>query len=58
MSRITRFAARDPGPAARVAGFMAHLRLNGYRLGVAETETALAALAVVRRPSPTRRAGR
>lgn len=52
MSRITRFAARDPGPAARVVGFMAHLRLNGYRLGVAETETALAALAMVRASIP------
>lgn len=43
----TRFAARDAGPAARVAGFMAHLRLNGFRLGVAETELALAALGQV-----------
>lgn len=43
----TRFAARDDGPAARVAGFMAHLRLNGFRLGVAETELALAALGQV-----------
>jgi uncharacterized protein with von Willebrand factor type A (vWA) domain len=30
---------------ARVAGFMGHLRANGFRLGIAETETALAALA-------------
>ncbi len=44
MSRVTRFATRDPGPAARVAGFIAHLRGNGLRLGVGETETALAAL--------------
>lgn len=44
MSRITRFAARDTGPAARMAGFMTHLRDNGLRLGVGETETALAAL--------------
>ena len=43
----TRFAARDDGPAARVAGFMAHLRLNGFQLGVAETELALAALTQV-----------
>lgn len=43
----TRFAARDDGPAARVAGFMAHLRLNGFSLGVAETELALAALGQV-----------
>ena len=44
MSRVTRFAARDPGPAARLVGFMAHLRTHGFRLGVAETETALRAL--------------
>lgn len=44
--RVTRFAARDAGPVARVAGFMAHLRANGFRLGIAETETALAALAL------------
>jgi uncharacterized protein with von Willebrand factor type A (vWA) domain len=43
---VTRFAARDAGPVARVAGFMAHLRANGFRLGLAETETALAALAL------------
>jgi len=41
---VTRFAARDAGPVARIAGFMAHLRGNGFRLGIAETETALAAL--------------
>lgn len=44
-SRATRFAARDSGPAARVAGFIAHLRDNGFLLGVAEAGTALAALA-------------
>ncbi len=44
MSRITRFAARDPGPAARMTGFVAHRRDNGLRLGVGETQTALAAL--------------
>ncbi|NBE07755.1 vWA domain-containing protein [Paragemmobacter ruber] len=43
---VTRFAARDPGPVARVAGFMAHLRDNGFRLGIAEAEVAMAALAV------------
>ncbi|MEM1074401.1 MAG: VWA domain-containing protein [Pseudomonadota bacterium] len=47
MSRITRFAGRDPGPTARMAGFMAHLRENGLRLGVAETELALSALSHV-----------
>lgn len=52
MSRVTRFAARDPGPAARVAGFLAHLRLNGLRLGVQETETALRALGAVAAHDP------
>ena len=47
MSKVTRFSARDPGPAARVSGFMAHLRAHGFRLGVAETETAMRALSVV-----------
>ncbi len=44
MTKVTRFAGRDPGPAARVAGFMGHLRLHGFRLGVSETAAALAAL--------------
>lgn len=52
MSRISKFAARDPGPAARVAGFMAHLRDHGFRLGVGETETALAALGSVQAADP------
>ena len=47
MTRVTKFAARDPGPAARVSGFLAHLRMNGLRLGVSETDTALRALAEV-----------
>lgn len=58
MSRITKFAARDPGPTARLVGFMAHLRENGMRLGVGETNTALAALTHVEAANPdeTRRA--
>jgi len=44
MSRVTRFAARDPGPAARVVGFIAHLRENGLQLGVSEADLSLAAL--------------
>lgn len=52
MTRVTRFAGRDPGPAARVAGFIAHLRNNGLRLGVAEADMALAALAEVKAISP------
>ena len=47
MSRVTKFASRDPGPVARVAGFIAHLRENGLRLGVAEAGVALSALAEV-----------
>ena len=58
MSRVSKFAARDPGPAARISGFMAHLRENGLRLGVAEAETALEALTCVdaARPDAVRRA--
>ncbi|MCG7493282.1 VWA domain-containing protein [Thalassobius sp. Cn5-15] len=47
MSRVTRFAARDPGPAARVVGFMAHLRDNGMKLGVTEADLSLTALTQV-----------
>ncbi len=53
MSRVTKFAARDPGPAARLAGFIAHLRSNGMRLGVAEADLALNALAEVDAVAPT-----
>ncbi len=52
MSPITRFASRDPGPTARVAGFIAHLRGNGLRLGVAEVDLALAALSEVNAIAP------
>lgn len=53
MSKVTRFTAADPGPAARVSGFMAHLRDHGFRLGVAETETALQALSCVNPIDPS-----
>lgn len=58
MSRITKFASRDPGPAARMAGFIAHLRENGLRLGVAEADIAMAALTHVDaiHPDESRRA--
>ena len=57
-SRATRFAARDTGPAARMAGFLGHLRAEGLRLGVGETELALRALEQVEaaRPEEARRA--
>ncbi len=44
MSKVTRFTGRDPGPTARIAGFMSHLRLHGFRLGVSETDAVLSAL--------------
>ena len=58
MSLVTKFAARDPGPAARMAGFVAHLRDNGLRLGVGETGIALDALTQINAANPhdTRRA--
>ncbi len=52
MSNVTKFAARDPGPAARMAGFVAHLRDNGLRLGVGETGLALDALGYVNAADP------
>ena len=52
MSRVTKFAARDPGPAARMVGFIGHLRDNGLRLGVAEAELSLAALTHVDAAAP------
>jgi uncharacterized protein with von Willebrand factor type A (vWA) domain len=52
MSRVTRFAARDPGPAARVVGFVAHLRDNGLKLGVAEADLSLTALTQVNATVP------
>ena len=52
MSRVTKFAAQDAGPAARVAGFMAHLRANGLRLGAGETTVALHALGAMNAYSP------
>lgn len=52
MSRVTRFAARDPGPAARVSGFVAHLREAGFALGVSETDTALRALTHIEGADP------
>lgn len=52
MTLVTKFAARDPGPAARMAGFVAHLRGNGLRLGVGETGTALDALTHINAINP------
>ncbi|MGH1458082.1 MAG: vWA domain-containing protein [Paracoccaceae bacterium] len=52
MSRVTRFAGRDAGAAARMSGFVAHLRENGLRLGPMETRIALAALTHVEAARP------
>jgi uncharacterized protein len=52
MSQITRFAAQDPGPNARMTGFLAHLRAHGLRLGVGETDTALQALTTIDATDP------
>lgn len=52
MNRATRFAARDAGPAARMAGFMAHLRSHGMTLGVGATELGLEALSCVTATTP------
>ena len=45
--QVTRFPSRADGLAARMSGFIAHLRGNGLRVGPAETGHALAALAEV-----------
>ncbi|MGX1101419.1 uncharacterized protein with von Willebrand factor type A (vWA) domain [Amorphus sp. MBR-141] len=47
MMQVTRFPQRATGPAERLSGFAAHLRMNGIPAGLPETETALAALGVV-----------
>ncbi len=43
MGRV-RFATRADGPAERMTGFIAHLRLNGFVAGVDETAKAMDAL--------------
>jgi uncharacterized protein with von Willebrand factor type A (vWA) domain len=48
----TRFPERASGPAERLAGFMAHLRLNGIRAGPQETGAALAALIAIAAERP------
>lgn len=46
--RVTAFPSRAEGLADRMAGFIAHLRMNGLGVGPRETADALAALAAVR----------
>ncbi len=45
--QVTRFPSRAAGLADRMSGFMAHLRMNGLRVGPSETGEALAALSCV-----------
>ena len=49
---VTQFPTRAEGVTDRMAGFMAHLRLNGLNVGVAETETALLALNAIETTDP------
>ena len=45
--RATRFPETAQGPVERMAGFMAHLRMNGFRAGPREAQDALNALNAV-----------
>ncbi|MEL7471500.1 MAG: VWA domain-containing protein [Pseudomonadota bacterium] len=45
--RPTRFPDRAAGPADRVSGFLAHLRMNGLAAAAQETQAALNALSAV-----------
>jgi uncharacterized protein len=47
MPAVTRFPSRAEGLGDRMAGFVAHLRMNGMKLGPRETADALAALSEV-----------
>jgi len=49
---VTRFPSRADGIADRMSGFIAHLRMNGMKLGVRETGDAMAALALVKATNP------
>ncbi len=48
----TRFLERASGPAERLAGFIAHLRINGIKAGPQETGMALAALNTIAAGNP------
>ncbi|KUJ76631.1 vWA domain-containing protein [Ruegeria profundi] len=45
--QVTRFPSRADGLSDRMSGFIAHLRMNGLRVGPRETGDALAALTAV-----------
>ncbi|MEM7060497.1 MAG: VWA domain-containing protein [Pseudomonadota bacterium] len=50
--RATRFPAQATGPAERLAGFIAHLRMNGVQAGPRETEDGLTALGAINAADP------
>ncbi|MEM9813364.1 MAG: VWA domain-containing protein [Pseudomonadota bacterium] len=50
--QVTRFPNRAEGVADRVAGFVAHLRMNGFSVGPRETGDAIAALTAVDAANP------
>ncbi len=45
--QVTRFPSRASGFAERMSGFVAHLRMNGMRVGPKETAAALNALSLI-----------
>lgn len=49
---VTRFPSRAAGLADRMTGFIAHLRMNGMKLGPGETADALAVLGAVNATDP------
>lgn len=49
---VTRFPTRAIGPADRMSGFVAHLRMNGIKLGPGETSDALTVLGAVNATDP------
>lgn len=51
--QVTQFPDRAEGLADRVAGFVSHLRMNGFAVGPRETGDAIAALAAVDAANPT-----
>lgn len=49
---VTRFPQRGDGIADRMSGFIAHLRMNGLKLGPADTRDALAAMGFINALDP------
>lgn len=50
--QATRFPSQATGPAERLAGFMAHLRMNGLKAGPRETQDTLSALGAIDATDP------